>query len=116
MSFIYLATPYTAGGARELTLRKRYKAALKYTAECTAKGEVIFSPIVHSHPMTRCGVDGLGKTWDFWQKIDLAFIDACEKVRVLKLPRWNKSTGVKAEIDYALSIGKIVEYVDPSKV
>jgi hypothetical protein len=105
-SYIYLASPYT-GKEQE-----RYEAVLKYTALETQKGEVIFSPIVHSHPLTRCGVEMPG-TWDFWQHIDRTFIDYCEELHVLCLDGWDKSVGVKAEIEYAQSIGKHIEYRTP---
>ena len=109
MSYIYIASPYTHPS--NIWKGRRYKAVLKYTAECCAKGEIVFSPIVHSHPLTRCGIE-LPGDWGFWSKTDQAFIDVCSKLRVLKLTGWEKSVGVKAEIEYAMSIGKEIEYVE----
>ena len=107
-SFIYLASPYSHP---ELAIREhRFLDALDYTAEQSKKGEVIFSPIVNSHLLTQN--HDLPSTWDFWCKIDYAFINQCLKVRVLKLEGWENSVGIKAELAYAESIGKKVEYVD----
>lgn len=116
MSYIYLATPYSVGtdGASEHSdnvREARYLKAVQWTAEMSLKGEVVFSPIVHSHPLAV--YHDLPGTWDFWSKIDYAFIDSCSKVRVMMYDMWEQSVGMKAEIEYAKKIGKPVEYVDP---
>ena len=104
MSYIYLASPYTHP---DLDVRRhRYYEALDYAIGCTQKGEVIFSPIVHSYPME----ESIPGDWRTWEKIDKVFLDVCEKVRVLQIEGWDKSVGVSAEIEYAKSIGKEVEY------
>ena len=106
MSYIYLASPYT--GDEE----NRYKAALAYLAKKTKEGQILFSPIVHSHPMSV--EHDMSGAFDFWEEIDYTFIDACDHVRVLCLPGWEKSKGVMKELIYAQEIGKGVEYVDPT--
>lgn len=111
-SYIYLATPYSVNAPlpEGAELRQaRHDEALRYTAEYSKIGEVIFSPIVHSHPMSF--VHDIPGTWDFWSKIDYCFIDNCEKIRVIMMPDWDKSVGITAEVDYAKKIGKPVEYV-----
>ena len=49
-------------------------------------------------------------TWEIarprWLAYDCAVIDHC--THVLLLPRWETSTGARAERDYALTIGKPV--------
>ena len=114
-SYIYLASPYSINApdsteeGRKLR-QHRHDEALRLTAEYSKQGEVIFSPIVHSHPMSV--VHDMPGTWDFWSKIDYIFIDNCEKVRVLKMPDWDKSIGIAAELDYAKKVGKEIEYVE----
>lgn len=105
MSYIYLASPYSG---KE---RVRYADALEYTVDRTREGEIIFSPIVHSHQMS--SLYELPGDWVFWERIDRAFIDSCTKIRVLMLDGWKESKGVTAELAYATKIGKEVEYVDP---
>lgn len=114
-SYIYLASPYSINAptsskeGRELR-EFRFKEALRYTAEYSKLGEVVFSPIVHSHPMS--WHHDMPGTWDFWSKIDYVFIDNCEVVRVLKMPDWEQSVGINAELEYAKKIGKPIEYVE----
>ena len=117
-SYIYLATPYSINASTSSkegrALREaRYMQALSETAGMSKKGEVVFSPIVHSHPMS--WNHDMPGTWDFWSKIDYVFIDNCEKVRVVMMDMWDQSVGISAEIEYAKKIGKPVEYVSPSQ-
>lgn len=108
MSYIYLASPYTHPS--DAVKAMRYEKILNYVSAKTLEGEIIFSPIVHSHPMhVTHGVDG---DWDFWSKIDKVFIDNCAKVRVVCMEGWNKSKGIAAEVEYAKQIGKEVEYYE----
>ena len=114
-SFIYMASPYSINAPTSTeegrALREfRYAEALRYLSDWTKMGEVVFSPIVHSHPMS--WTHDMPGTWDFWSKIDYCFIDNCEKLRVLKMPDWDKSVGITAELAYAAKVGKEIEYVD----
>ena len=75
-------------------------------------GNIVFSPIAHSHPIAvQCELP-LG--WDFWHQFDKAFIDWCDALIVLKLPGWDTSVGVNAEIKIAEEMGKPVEYMEAS--
>lgn len=98
---IYLASPYTEGGASETVMRNRYHQAMDFVV--ARMPEPIFSPIVYSHNM---GVTyDLPKTFDFWMNMDYKFIDACDTLYVLMLAGWDKSIGVTAEIEYAKKKG-----------
>lgn len=114
--FDYLASPYTYQG-RFPRLFGRVARYLNYLAVLDAcsvlvkRGEVTFSPIVHSHPMA--AKHGLNGSWSFWRKQDLAYLYACRRLVVLKLDGWEKSTGVQEEIEIALALGKPVVYIDP---
>lgn len=105
MSYIYLASPYTHKSAQ--VREARFQEVLKKLAEYTRAGEIVFSPIVHSHPLSWHGLDG---KWEYWQTIDHTFIDQCSRLRVLQMKDWDKSVGVKAEIEYAQAKGKEIEY------
>lgn len=113
---IYIASPYTAGGADEALMQERYEQACIATAKMTRNGHTVFSPIVHSHPLTKCGVEGLGRDFAYWSKIDYEFIDLCDELVVLKLKGWQDSKGIAEEVKYAESKGKIVNYVRPSQI
>lgn len=108
MKKIYLAIPYS--GMEESS----YEQATSMAAKLINMYEInVFSPITHSHPLTRYGVKG---TWDYWQKIDFQFIDWADDVWVL-IPREGvdkveKSIGVQAEIEYAKQNNKSVRYIN----
>ena len=65
------------------------------------------------HPPNRRGIGGtLPPEWDFWQGYDTAILTNCEKVIVLRLPGWQESTGVQAEIKLATEMGLPIDYID----
>jgi hypothetical protein len=114
MSFIYMCTVYSLDAPEDtidgMALREfRYQKAMLYTAEFTKKGEVVFSPILHSHPLALKHM--IPGDFKFWEKIDFAFIDSAERVRVIMMDGWDRSRGVTAEVNYARSIDKPIEYV-----
>ena len=109
---IYICSPYSSSDP--FVRYWRYDAACKFTASMIRAGHVVFSPIVHSHVLHE--TYGLGGDWSFWQRIDEHMIDLCEKVVVLKLPGWEESRGIAAEVAYAEKVGKVVEWVEVEAV
>lgn len=110
--FWYLATPYTRfpGGPQAA-----YYAALEQTAILVKAGHVVFSPIVHCHPLVESGFLSDG-AFEAWEKFDHAMIAASAGVIVCKLPTWNESRGIRAEIDICSKIGKPVVFMAPGIV
>ena len=106
---VYLACPYS----HELPSYReaRFHAANQAAAKLMAQGVVVFSPISHAHPIALAG--DLPKGWEFWERYDRAVLSCCCKVVVLRLPGWEKSTGVRAEIKIAEEMGIPVEYMEP---
>ena len=104
---VYLAVPYSH---KELDVRiKRFECSNVATAELMKDGHYVFSPISMSHPIAeQCSVPG---DWNFWAKFDTAFISCCHKLFVLALDGWDKSTGVKAEIEIAKNMGIEIVYL-----
>ena len=49
--------------------------------------------------------------WDFWERIDRAYLARCDEVVVLMLDGWQESTGVRAEIALARDLGKPVRFL-----
>lgn len=108
MKKVYLAIPYT--GMEESS----FKQANKATAVLLNKGIFnVFSPISHSHHISV--EHGLPGDWKFWQEIDYQFIDWCEEVFVVipeeGFDKISSSTGVMAEISYAMSKNKSVYFI-----
>jgi hypothetical protein len=108
MKKIYLAIPYSG------MVESSYEQANKAAAELMSGSEDInvFSPITHSHPLTKYGVRG---DWEFWKKVDFQFIDWAEEVWVIVpeegIKRVLMSVGVIAEINYANESKKPVKYL-----
>lgn len=110
MSFYYLATPYTRYPDGH---EAAYAAAVTETARLIAAGHVIFSPIVHSHPLV---AHGHGVEFSYWAKFDDVMIRAARGVIVCMLLSWRDSTGIAEEIKLAERLGKPVTYMVPGIV
>ena len=108
---IYLASPYTHSepGVREA----RFEAACLATAELVRAGHVVFSPIVHGHPLVRFD---LPIEWEYWERIDGEHLRHCDEVVVLMLEGWRESRGVQAEIDLAIEMDLPIRYLPPSMI
>ena len=103
---IYLASPYTHSDPA--VQQARFEAACRAVVRLIREGEIVFSPIVHSHPLVPLG---LPVEWDYWERIDTTFIGRSDGVRGLMLPGWRESVGVRAEIKLAKSCGLPVLYL-----
>lgn len=108
LSKVYLAIPYS--GMR----RSSYKQATYCTAILMNKGNYnVFSPITHSHPLTKYKLRG---DWAFWEQVDYQYIDWADEVFVLVpkegLQKVFTSTGVVAEIKYATSKNKPITFIE----
>ena len=107
MKKIYLACPYTHNSA--LVKEHRFKFANHIAAQLMKAGNIVFSPISHSHPIaTQCGLDmGL----EFWMAQDLSFIQWCDELVVLTIKGWEESKGVTREIEIASYMKKEIRYL-----
>ncbi len=105
---IYLASPYSHDdpAIRE----QRFHAVCRETAELMRRGNVVFSPIVHGHPLVG---HGLPTDWPFWERFDREHLRRCNELVVLTLDGWRESVGVAAEIRIASDLGKPVRYLAP---
>ena len=72
-------------------------------------GHIVFSPIVHSHPLVAFG---LPTAWPAWERIDRSFLERCDEVAVLMLDGWDQSVGVRAELRIARELGKPVRFLE----
>ena len=105
-----MASPYSHQNTAVEDLRAEAAAVNAVYLEAVT-GELVFSPICHSHPIARLGQQK--GDWRRWQDFDRWFIERCDKVVVLRLPGWQDSKGVQAEMDYAREICKPVSFFDP---
>ena len=89
----YLAAPYS--GMEEFSFRMSCAVAARLLDD----GELVFSPIVHSHPMEAYMVDHKGDH-DFWIEFDTHLMERCQMLYVLAIDGWEKSKGVRFEIEW----------------
>jgi hypothetical protein len=108
---IYLASPYSQGGASANKRTRRFKQACKKAAELMQAGHNVFCPIAHSHPIEIHGLPTV-EGHDFWLKQDFAVLEKCTKLVVYKMPGWNKSVGIGEEIKFAEAHGIPIEYIE----
>ena len=107
MKKTYLACPYSHPEIR--TRLWRVSQADKKAAELMESGNLVFSPLSHSHPISNhCIVDPTNH--DFWLEQDLWILDICDEMHILCLPGWDESKGIKTEIEHAVSKGVHVVY------
>ena len=106
---IYLASPYN--DANEGVRFERFRMACEAAGRLMREGNVVISPIAHSHPIaTFCDMP---KGWEFWRLQDMALLNLCAEVVVLRLDGWEESRGIKAELAYAHNMGIPIRYIDP---
>lgn len=107
MSKIYLACPYSHQNPAAITFRLRIAA--QNAGRLMQEGHIVYSPINHCHPIAEAY--SLPTDFEFWKRLNFEFIDWCEELHVLRLPGWNESKGVTAEIDYAKLTNKLVFHI-----
>jgi len=102
MKKIYLACPYSH---KDLRVRiKRVDSANRKAAELMMSGNLVFSPLSHSHAISgHCDVDPCDN--DFWLKQDLWILEICDEIHVLCLDGWRESNGIGIELEYAKKMG-----------
>lgn len=120
---IYLASPYSVGpegaygaedtGTASTNMKtRRFKAACKKAAQLMLQGEVVFSPIAHSHSIELEGMNGEIKSGNFWLDQDLSILAKCNKLVVYRLKGWERSRGIAREIACAERRQIPIEYID----
>lgn len=108
-SLIYLCSPYS--DPDPAVRQERFEAVCRAAAGLMVRGLVVFSPIAHTHHIALAG--NLPTGWDYWQKVDAAFLSACSRVVVLMLPGWRDSKGIAEELRLARVMGKPFDYLTP---
>ncbi len=106
---LYLCSPYS--DPDPAVRQERFEAVCRAAAKLMAKGLVVFSPIAHTHHIALAG--NLPTGWDYWQRVDEAFLAACSRVVVLELPGWRESKGIAEELRLARVMGKDISYLKP---
>jgi hypothetical protein len=109
LTHVYLATPYSHADAR--VRHARFLAVTAKAAEMWRAGFGVYSPITLTHEAAVR--HDLPTDWRFWQALCRDTLARMHELHVLCLPLWEKSPGVRAEIDLARSMGLPVIYHAP---
>jgi len=105
---IYLSSPYSHPDPE--VREQRFDAVCRAAARLMRAGNVVFSPVAHSHPIAQ---HGLPTGWEFWEPHGRAHLARCDELLVLLLDGWEESAGLQAEIRVAGELGKPVRYLIP---
>jgi hypothetical protein len=98
----YLAIPYTGKYGKNCPI---YRLELSYqlvnavAAYLIDNGELVYSPITHSHPLDRF-MKKNGLNHDFWLRYDERMMEMCNRLYVVATQDWKQSRGVRHEIDW----------------
>lgn len=107
---VYLASPYSH--ANPIVREQRFLAVCKAAGKMMEAGDIVYSPIAHSHPisvtMTVSPTDH-----HFWLRQCFGVLERSSLLRVLMLDGWIQSKGVAAEISFAKEQGIPLEFVNP---
>ena len=106
---IYLASPYS-DPIKDVRIA-RFEEACTFCAKQARAGVVIYSPIVHWHPVAwRCDLPLDHFYWNFHNKV---MIKLCSQLWILMIDGVEESAGVENELNMALYYGKEVKRVEP---
>ena len=108
MNKIYLAIPYSWDP------EAAFEIANSVTATLMEEGNVVFSPISHSHPIADYMGNDVRFDHDFWMAQDLPLVEWADEVHVVSIgddgmELIENSRGVQQEIAHAKMLGKTVK-------
>jgi hypothetical protein len=110
--FCYLATPYTN---YPLGMDTAFEDACVLLAKLVDAGWDVYSPIVHSHPLTGYS-SHLVSDHAFWAKYDLPMMERADFMLIGGLLGWNRSAGIRREMNWFKSVSKPVFFVEPIRL
>lgn len=105
---VYVGSPYSHES--KAVMEENFKRVTAFTAKLCAEGVLAFSPITYGHTLVE--FRDMPRDWNFWKTFCLSFMDNAERMIVYKMPGWENSRGLEAEIEYAKQNNIPIEYVD----
>ncbi len=108
---VFISSPYNHPD--RFVMEENYLKVAKLANRLIHKGVVAISPVAYGHNLLSLTEKEIPGDWDFWKAFCFTLIDKSDEVYVYKIPGWDKSGGVREEIEYATSKGIKVTYIDP---
>ena len=109
MELVYLALPYNHKDPE--VVEQRVRALCIIDGFFAEQGVHTISPILKHLVLQHTQ---LPSSWEYWSTFSETLLSRCSKLVVLKIPGWEKSTGVNAEILLAEKYNLLIEYIDPN--
>lgn len=106
---IYLASPYTHKS--KTVMERRFEQVAEVTARLINRGHVIYSPILHFHPLAVR--HSLPRDFAFWEEVNKNILLRADALWVLTLSGWKESRGVQSELQIAERAGIGYKLVKP---
>lgn len=103
----YLSAPYTAILNKDELMRIVKHAAGTYML--ANKGVHVVTPL-YNHFLLGMFPE-MGQDYEFWKSYSLDLLRRCDKLVVLRIPGWQRSTGVCEEIRVANELQLPIEYL-----
>lgn len=107
----YLASPYTHKNIDVMKIRA--EIVTKAAVDLLRLNVYVFAPIAYNAPWERHDLPG---DWEFWEPFDKAFVERMDAVVVLTIDGWDRSVGVKAEIEFANEKNIPVRYLSLEQI
>lgn len=105
----YLGAPYSHPDSKLRSFRLRAVTQLAF--DLFQQGRMIYSPLTHNIPIDYLGFHGDHRTW---LEFDHSMLSRCNSLIVFKLPGWEESKGLKAELAKATEFKMPIEEIIPS--
>lgn len=105
---IFISSPYSHED--EEVVEKNYLKVVRLAGFLCSIGDVAISPIVYGHTLVKHV--RMPTDWESWKNFCLTLLDKCDEMIVYKMDGWDKSRGVKEEIEFATKKGIKIIYID----
>jgi hypothetical protein len=106
----YLAGPFSSPNLTSKQIEANYHLHIQAAIVLTKDGFNLFEPIARCHHAAKR--EAFPVDYEFWKTQDRQIIKRSDGIIVLVIPGWDKSIGVKDEIQYGKRLGKKVYYFD----
>lgn len=108
-AFDYLAGPFWHKDADVRSAR--FQAMTIIAAKHAEAGQVVFSPITYGFHLAAQMPIRDQRNGGFWKWLNGPFVQSARGMIVVKLPGWEVSEGLKAEIEAFTAAGKPIEEI-----
>jgi len=94
---IYIGSPYSHSDPE--VVEENYRRVSRLAAKLCSQGHVAFSPITYGHVLLT--FEKMPGDWEFWKSFCISFLEKSDELLVYKMPGWENSRGLAAEIEFA---------------